>query len=281
MKRSLLFIPANSPAMLQNADIFGADALIFDFEDAIHPLEKDAARDLLTHYLDRFKLNDMELIVRINDKTTPYYVDDLKRVVSLPIDTIMLPKTRYEDLIELDTLLHKLEKQSKREHPLSIIPIIEKAISLFEVEKIASHHRVTGLLLGGEDLATDLEVERSQEGTEILLARQMVIYASKAYQKDAIDTPFTDVSDQEGLIKDAMFAKSIGMTAKACIHPIQIDTIHDIFSPSEKQIAYAKRVLHAEQEANDKGLGVFSVDGKMIDKPIIERAKQVLKRVKP
>lgn len=281
MKRSLLFIPANSPAMLQNADIFGADALIFDLEDAIHPLEKDAARDLLTHYLDRFKLIDMELIVRINDKSTPYHVDDLKRMVLLPIHTMMLPKARYEDLVELDTLLNKLEKQAKRDKPLMIIPIIERAISLFEIDKIASHHRVTGLLLGGEDLATDLEVERSQVGTEILLARQMVIYAAKAYQKEAIDTPYTDVSDQEGLIHDSTFAKSLGMTAKACIHPIQIDTIHDIFSPSEKQIAYAKRVLQAEKEANDKGIGVFSVDGKMIDKPIIERAKQVLKRVKP
>jgi citrate lyase subunit beta/citryl-CoA lyase len=281
MKRSLLFIPANSPAMLQNADIFGADAIIFDLEDAIHPLEKDAARDLLTCYLERFALPDVELIVRINDRQTPYYIKDVERAVQLPIHTIMLPKAREEDILELSERLTALEKKRKRLAPLMIIPIIERAISLFEIEKIVAHARVSGLLLGGEDLTSDLEVERTKQGLEILFARQMVIYAAKAYRKEAIDTPFTDVGDHVGLVEDATYAKSLGMTAKSCIHPIQIDAINEVFSPSEKQITFAKRVLEAEKEAQEKGLGVFSVDGKMVDKPIIERAKQVLKRVKP
>lgn len=281
MKRSLLFIPSNAPAMLQNADIFGADAIIFDLEDAIHPLEKDAARDLLTMYLERFSLPGIERIVRINDRHTPYFEQDIERMVQLPIDTIMLPKVRESDIVDLDHVLTKLEKKYKRPQTLMIIPIIERAISLFELDHIASHPRVSGLLLGGEDLATDLEVERTKQGMEILLARQLVIYAAKAYQKEAIDTPFTDVTDRQGLIDDATYAKQLGMTGKACIHPIQIDEINHVFSPTDKQIAYAKRVLEAEKEANDQGLGVFSVDGKMVDKPIIERAKMMLKRVKP
>lgn len=280
MRRSLLFIPANSPAMLQNADIFEADGIIFDFEDAISLMEKDAARDLLSEFLKTFELKNTELIVRINDVDSPFFQDDLKQVVKLNVDTIMLPKATVKSLEILEPLLTKLEKTAKRDK-MMIIPIIEQAISLFEIEKIAACPRVSALLLGAEDLATNLEVERTLEGEEILLARQLVIYAAKAYGKDAIDTPYTDVSNAEGLHYDALHAKKLGMNGKACIHPIQIDYINQCFSPSLKEIDYAKRILEAEKEATAQGKGAFTVDGKMIDKPIIMRAKKLLEKVKP
>lgn len=280
MRRSLLFIPANSPAMLQNADIFDADGIIFDFEDAISIMEKDAARDLLSEYLKAFELKHTELIVRINDVDSIFFHEDLKRVVSLNVDTIMLPKATSSALEIIEPLLLKLEKTAKRDK-MMIIPIIEQAVSLFEVEIIAKHPRVTALLLGAEDLATNLEVERTLEGEEILLARQLVVYAAKAYSKDAIDTPYTDVTNKEGLHFDAMHAKKLGMNGKACIHPIQIDEINQCFTPSKKDIEYAKRILEAEKEAMSQGKGAFSVDGKMIDKPIIMRARKLLEKVKP
>jgi len=280
VRRSLLFIPANSPAMLQNADIFETDGLIFDLEDAISLMEKDAARDLLSEYFESYKLEGVELIIRMNQLDSIYADDDLKRALSWPIDSIMVPKARYQDLVQLEEKLEKLEKKTKREKKIMLIPIIEQAIALFEVDKIASLDRVSALLLGGEDLATNLEVERTKDAEEILLARQLVIYAAKAYSKDAIDTPFTDVSDKEGLIQDAKHAKRLGMSGKSCIHPIQIDDINTIFSPTEKEIAYAHRVIEAEKEALLNHKGVFSVDGKMVDKPIIERAKKLLEKVK-
>jgi citrate lyase subunit beta/citryl-CoA lyase len=279
MRRSLLFIPANTPAMLQNADIFETDAIIFDLEDAISVTEKDAARDLLSQYLKLNLLNDVELIVRINDIDSSYVDEDIKSLFSWPIHAIMLPKTSKKAIDTCHQKLLKLEKKYKRE-TLPVIAIIEQAKSLFEVEAIASHPRVSGLLLGAEDLATDLQVERTIEGEEILLARQMVIYAAKAHQKDAIDTPYTDVSNKEGLLFDTEHAKKLGMDAKACIHPIQIDTINEIMMPSLKEIEYAKRILLAEKEAIALGKGAFSVDGKMIDKPIILRAKKLLEKVK-
>ncbi|MDY0295326.1 MAG: CoA ester lyase [Acholeplasmataceae bacterium] len=279
MRRSLLFIPANTPAMLQNADIFETDAIIFDLEDAISVTEKDAARDLLSQYLKLNLLNDVELIVRINDIDSPYVDEDIKTLFSWKIDAIMLPKASKKAIDACHQKLLKLEKKYKRE-TLPVIAIIEQAKSLFEVEAIASHPRVSGLLLGAEDLATDLQVERTIEGEEILLARQMVIYAAKAHQKDAIDTPYTDVSNKEGLLFDTEHAKKLGMDAKACIHPIQIDTINEIMMPSLKEIEYAKRILLAEKEAFALGKGAFSVDGKMIDKPIILRAKKLLEKVK-
>jgi len=280
VRRSLLFIPANSPAMLQNADIFDTDGLIFDLEDAISLMEKDAARDLLSAYFETYQLEGVELIIRMNQLDSIYADEDLKRALSWPIDSIMVPKARYQDLVQLEEKLEKLEKKLKRDKKLMLIPIIEQAIALFEVNQIASLSRVSALLLGGEDLATNLEVERTKDAEEILLARQLVIYAAKAYGKDAIDTPFTDVSDKEGLIADAKHAKRLGMSGKSCIHPIQIDDINTIFSPTEKEIVYAKRVIEAEKEALLNHKGVFSVDGKMVDKPIIDRAKKLLEKVK-
>lgn len=286
MRKSLLFIPANTPAMLQNADIFEADGIIFDLEDAIHILEKDAARDLLLSFFNHIRLKDIEIIVRINSVDSPFIHGDLAMIfseclASHQIHTILLPKATLADIVDLDHRLTSFEKTHHMNQTWKIIALIERAYSLFELKEIASHPRVTGLLLGGEDLATDLDVQRTMMGEEILLARQMVIYAAKAFGIDAIDTPFTDVSNDEGLIADAKHAKALGMTGKSCIHPLQIDHINTIFSPTEKEIDYARRVIDAYQNPIHQQKGVFSLDGKMIDKPIIERAKRLLSKVKP
>jgi citrate lyase subunit beta/citryl-CoA lyase len=280
MRRSLLFIPANAPAMLQNADVFSADAVIFDLEDAVIPSEKDAANYLLKEFLDQFNHLAIEIIVRVNGMDTPFFERDLKMIVSDYIDTIMLPKATLSYVNQLDSLLTRIEKTKKMKKRITILPIIELAKSLIEVDELARVQRVNGLLLGAEDLATDLEVERTIIGTEIFYARSKVIVAAKANKIDAIDTPFTHLSDEKGLIEDASFAKSLGMNAKACIHPSQIDHINLVFSPTEKEILYAKKIIEAEKVAQHEQKGAFSVDGKMIDKPIINRAHQLLEKAK-
>jgi citrate lyase subunit beta/citryl-CoA lyase len=280
MRRSLLFIPANTPAMMQNADVFEADAVIFDLEDAVQLTEKDAAVDLFVQFVNQFKLKDIEIIVRINGLDTPYGEDNLRRIVSNHIDTIMLPKATVQSTAYCEGLIRKIEKKHKMTKEIQIIPIIERAISVIEAYEIASFERVNGLLLGAEDLSTDLEVERTEEGTEILFARSMVIMAAKANGIDAIDTPYTSTHHIQGLEKDARFAKSLGMNAKACIHPNQIDAVNHVFSPSMEAILHAKRIIEAEQEAIKQQRGAFSVDGKMVDKPIIERARKILEKAK-
>ena len=280
MRRSLLFIPANAPAMLQNADVFAADAVIFDLEDSVVIDQKDAASELLKQFLTQFSDLSMEKIVRINDVDTPFFDHDLKQIVSDQIDTLMIPKATKKAIHLIASSLDKIEKSKKMKKRISLIPIIELAASLIEVDEIASHDRVSGLLLGAEDLATDLEVERTELGNEIFYARSHVIVTAKAHKIDAIDTPYTNTQSQEGLEKDALFAKSLGMNAKACIHPNQIDDVNRIFSPSEKEILYAKKVLLAYEEANLQQKGAFSVDGKMIDKPIIERSKKLIEKAK-
>ena len=276
MRRSLLFIPGNNPAMLSNADVFGSDGVIFDLEDAVNVVEKDNARNLIHYYLEDHPNLDLEVVVRINGLDTEFYQADLDMIVSDNIDAIMLPKARITYLEELDKLLTKYEKERCLKKKIKILPIIELAISVLEVDKIASMNRVDGILLGAEDLSSDMEVARTKEGKEIEYARCRVAAACKAYQIDAIDTPFTDVNDKEGLTKDCLNAQTLGMNAKAAIHPNQIDTINEVFLPSEKLINWALRVKQASDEASAKGIGVFSLDGKMVDKPVMDRANKIL-----
>lgn len=280
MRRSLLFIPSNNPAMLQNADIFGADSVIFDLEDAVNITEKDNARNLLHYYLKAHDNLPMEVVVRINGLDTKYYKEDLERIVSDNIDTIMLPKATIEYVNELDKILTEIEKNKKMSKKIKVLPIIELAISVLQVETIASLNRVDGILLGAEDLTSDMEVTRTKIGDEIQYPRARVAMACKAYKIDAIDTPFTDVTDNIALKEDALKAMQLGMNCKSAIHPNQLDTINEVFMPTQKLIIWASRVMKANEEANAKGLGVFSLDGKMVDKPVLDRARKILEKAK-
>lgn len=276
MRRSLLFIPANSPAMLQNADIFQSDGVIFDLEDAVMLSEKDAAVHLLDNFLKSYDFENLEIIVRINPLDSEFSKNELEQIISDQIDTVMLPKATSKNTLALSKILDKMEKTKKISKRITIIPIIELASSVLEVKDIAGINRVSGLLLGGEDLSTDLEVERSEDGLELLLSRGLVVMAAKANKLDAIDTPYTKTNDDEGLSKDSTFAKRLGMNAKVCIHPNQIEIVNSVFSPSIQDIEYARKVVMAEAEALKTGRGAFTVDGKMVDKPIIERAKKLV-----
>jgi citrate lyase subunit beta/citryl-CoA lyase len=140
--------------------------------------------------------------------------------------------------------------------------------------------RISGMLLGAEDLTSDMEIERTKVGIEIEYPRAKMAYACKAFGLDAIDTPFTDVDDEAGLKADTIHAQKLGMNAKTAIHPNQVETINQIFSPTEAQIRWARRIVIADTEAQLKHLGVFSLDGKMIDKPVVDRAKKLLEKAK-
>lgn len=277
MRRSLLFIPGNNPGMVQNCDVFECDSVIFDLEDAVNVTEKDSARNLVSSFLSSFKPN-VDIVVRINGLDTDFYEKDLDMIVQEGVSAIMLPKARIDDVKKLDKILTELEKKRNITHEIKIIPIIELCISLIEVDVIASLNRIDGILLGAEDLSKDLEVERTKSGEEIEYARARVSNACKAYKVDAIDTPFTDTKDDEGLYKDALHSKKLGMNAKSAIHPNQIPAINEVYLPTEKEINWALRVRKATEEAFAKGIGVFSLDGKMVDKPVIESAEKVLKK---
>lgn len=269
MSRSYLFIPGNNPAMLQNADIFNSDAVIIDLEDAVIINDKDSARILVDEYLKSFELNNIDIYIRINSVDTPFFNDDLEAIIKHNIKGLVIPKSSPENL---KTINNELDNKDIN---IELIPIIEDAMAVINIKEIAQSKRVKALLLGAEDLSSDLEVKRTKEGNEILYARMQLVYVAKAYKLDIIDTPYTNTLDFYGLKEDALFARSLGFTAKALIHPNQVDIINEVFAPSLEDILWAKRVLEAQKNSTS---GAFSLDGKMIDEPIIKRARKILEK---
>ncbi len=279
-RRTMLFIPGNNPNMLQNAGILGADSVILDLEDAVSITEKDAARILVKNAIEALDFNGTEIVVRINPLSSAFGIKDIEEIALVRPDAIMVTKATEEDVHTACELLTKIEeKEGLESNSIKLFPLIETAHGLENVhEIIKSSHRVIGVLLGAEDLTADLEIKRTSEGKEIFYARCKLATACKACKIDAIDTPFADMNDPEGFVKDIHTAKSLGMTGKAAINPRQIDTIHEIFAPSQEEIRYAKDVIKAMEEAQSQGKGVFSLNGKMVDAPIITRAQNVLKK---
>lgn len=281
MIRSMLFIPGNSPSMLQNADIHGADAIILDLEDAVALDQKDAARQLVKNAIGILD-KKIQKIVRINPVDSEYFEKDIECIVPLRPDMIMPAKVNSErDIEAIDKKISELElKTGIEKGSTKLLPLIETALGLENAFKIACFSkRIFGLFLGAEDMSSDLRAIRSKRGDEILYARGRIICAARAAGIEAFDTPFTDVNDIEGLVEDAGFARSIGFSGKASISPRHIEGINACFTPSKKEIAHARAVLRAVEDGIRLGKGAVSLNGKMIDKPIEKRARQVLEAV--
>ncbi|MBU3217314.1 CoA ester lyase [Clostridium estertheticum] len=281
-RRTMLFMPGNNSGMLQNAGILGADSIILDLEDAVSLTEKDSARILVKEAIKNVDYNNVEVVVRVNPFTTEYSQKDIDVIARVKPDALMIPKATEEELVAIDEILTKIEIQEDFSNgSIKLIPIVETAYGVENVYNIIkSSKRVVAVLLGGEDLTSDLGIKRTKEGEEIFYARNRVAIACKAMKIDSIDTPFTDTNDFEGLAKDTVRAKSLGLTGKAAINPRQIDLIHSVFAPTQEEIKHAKRVLAAMIEAEKDGKGVFSLDGKMVDAPVINRAKNTVELAK-
>lgn len=274
LRRTMLFMPGNNPGMLQNAGILGADSIILDLEDAVSLTEKDSARILVRDAIKNIDYSEVEVVVRVNPMDTEFGAIDVDVVARVKPDTLLIPKADEEQMIIVDDMLNKIEKEESFEvGSIKIIALIETAIGLETIYNvIKASSRIVGVLLGGEDLTSDLGIKRTKEGEEIFYARNKVATVCKALKVDSIDTPFTDTNDYVGLEKDTAKAKSLGLTGKSSINPRQIDMIHSVYAPTLEEIKYSLRVLDAMEEAKKEGKGVFSLDGKMIDAPVINRA---------
>ena len=275
----MLFVPGNSPSMLQNADVHRADALIFDLEDAVSPAQKDAARILVRNAIRAMAYSGVERIVRINPLGTAYIEQDIATIVPLAPDLLMPTKVASpEDVRTISSLMACAEAGAGLpEGTVGLIPLLETAAGIENAFAIAScDPRVRAIFLGAEDLSADLQARRTREGAEILYARGRVVVAARAAGVDCYDTPFTDVNDAEGMEADAAFARSIGFSGKAAISPRHVEAINRAFSPTQEEILYAREVLDTIAEGERLGKGVVSLRGKMIDKPIVDRARRVL-----
>ena len=268
MRRSMLFLPGNSPKMIVNGLYLHPDSIILDLEDAVSPDEKDAARDLVRHALSDLDFGGRELIVRINALDTPYWEADLETVIPRKPDMIMPTKVSGGAYIRtLDEKITQLEQKAGLPiGNIRIIALLETAAGIEHAYEIAcASPRMEALYLGAEDLSADLRCPRTKEGTEILYARGRLVCAARAADIKVDDTPFTDVEDLAGLEADTRLAKSR-----------HIEAVNRLFSPSADEVRYAHAVLAAIEEAKRQGKGAASLNGRMIDAPIVLRAKQVL-----
>ncbi|MGL5972680.1 MAG: HpcH/HpaI aldolase/citrate lyase family protein [Oscillospiraceae bacterium] len=273
MNRCLLFIPGNNPGMLLNADIHYADSIIIDLEDAVTLEEKDSARILVRNAIKTLNYNT-KIIVRVNQLNTEFFEDDLKEIIPLNIFAILLPKTNSkEDVLNAIEHMKKINNNTKTK----IIPLIETALGVENAFSISSCSSfIDGVLLGAEDLTADMQSLRTKESNEIFYSRTRVVSAARACGVNVYDTPFTDTNDETGVIEDAQKAKQLGFSGKAVISPRHVSHINNVFSPSKEDVAYAMMVLEAIEDAKKLGKGAVSLHGKMIDAPIVNRAKQVL-----
>ncbi len=279
MRRTMLFLPGNTPNMLINGDVLGADSIIFDLEDAVAPEEKDAARILVRNTLKYQKSSACETIIRINPLDFGEWKADLEEVIPYKPDLIMPAKTSSaQDIQIIADYMAQIEEQAQIQvGSTGILPLVETVLGVEKAFEIASaHKRVAGLFLGGEDLTADLHCKRTKEGQEIFYARSRIVCAARACGLEAYDTPFTDVEDMQGLVKDSQLARSLGFSGKAVISPRHVETVNALFSPAPEEIEYAHEVVEAIQEGKRQGKGAVSLRGKMIDAPIVKRAEQIL-----
>lgn len=279
MRRSMLFLPGNTPNIIQNGGILGADAVILDLEDAVAPAEKDSARILVRNVIRGMGFDSCEVIVRINAIDTSYWQKDLDAIIPVRPSLIMPPKTACaQDVLTVDAYITRLEEKLGMEAgSVGLIPLIETALGIENAFQIASAcPRVKAIFLGGEDLTADLHCKRTKEGEEIAYARSRMVCAARAAGVEVYDTPFTDVHDDEGIYTDAKKAKSLGFTGKSAISPRHVGAINEVFSPSLQDIEYAYEVMEAIRIGKEQGKGAVSLRGKMIDAPIVARAMQTI-----
>jgi citrate lyase subunit beta / citryl-CoA lyase len=276
LRRSRLYLPGNEPKFFVNAGLHSPDGIILDLEDSVAPAEKDAAQLLVRNALRSVNFYGAERMVRINQ--LPKGLDDLKYVIRHNVNVILVPKCESaEQIHQLEKAVDKLKKQHKVENPIYFMPIIESALGVIKAYEIATASKYNcALAIGLEDYTADIGTQRTNEGHESIFARQMLVNAARAAGIQPIDTVFSDIADMEALRQSVIEAKSLGFEGKGCIHPRQIQVVHEAFAPTVEEIEKAKKIVLAFEEAEKKGLGVVSLGSKMIDPPIVKRAQRTI-----
>jgi citrate lyase subunit beta / citryl-CoA lyase len=280
LRRSRLYLPGTEPRYFINAGLHAPDAIILDLEDSVHHAEKDAARILVRNALRAVDFGACEHMVRINQ--LPLGLDDLAEVIPETPDVVLLPKTeKTEQVMEVDRMIGELKDRHRIDRPIWIMPILESALGIENAFAIATASaNIVALTIGIEDYTADLGVVKTTEGRETLYARTRLVNAAKAAGIQAIDSVFGDVADLDGLRRWGENSRALGFEGMGCIHPSQIAVIHEAFSPSQAELERALKIVAAFQDAQQRGLGVVSLGSKMIDPPVVERAKKLVARAK-
>ncbi|HEP1336850.1 TPA: citrate (pro-3S)-lyase subunit beta [Streptococcus pyogenes] len=278
LRRTMMFVPGANAAMLRDAPLFGADSVMFDLEDSVSLKEKDTSRALVHFALKTFDYSSVETVVRVNGLDSCGALD-IEAVVLAGVNVIRLPKTETDqDIIDVEAVIERVERENSIEVGRTrMMAAIESAEGVLNAREIAkASKRLIGIALGAEDYVTNMKTRRYPDGQELFFARSMILHAARAAGIAAIDTVYSDVNNTEGFQNEVRMIKQLGFDGKSVINPRQIPLVNEIYTPTKKEIDHAKQVIWAIREAESKGSGVISLNGKMVDKPIVERAERVI-----
>ncbi|HEP1372168.1 TPA: citrate (pro-3S)-lyase subunit beta [Streptococcus pyogenes] len=278
LRRTMMFVPGANAAMLRDAPLFGADSIMFDLEDSVSLKEKDTSRALVHFALKTFDYSSVETVVRVNGLDSCGALD-IEAVVLAGVNVIRLPKTETaQDIIDVEAVIERVERENSIEVGRTrMMAAIESAEGVLNARDIAkASKRLIGIALGAEDYVTNMKTRRYPDGQELFFARSMILHAARAAGIAAIDTVYSDVNNTEGFQNEVRMIKQLGFDGKSVINPRQIPLVNEIYTPTKKEIDHAKQVIWAIREAESKGSGVISLNGKMVDKPIVERAERVI-----
>ncbi len=274
LRRTRLYVPGNNPHLVENVGLYGADCLILDLEDSVPLEQKFDARILVKYALQNVDFGRSEKWVRINSPDTPFWKADLEEVLPY-VDVVNVPKVEsYEDVEKISGIMDEIEEKHGVEKR-KIVPIIETLKGLTNAREIAKHPRVVAMAWGGEDLTAELGIPKKKA---LILdhVRAEIVIAAKSQGKMALDTVYSNIRDEEGLFEYARRARYMGFDGVGVLHPNQVEVVHRAFRPEEKDIEEAKKIVEAAEKAMKEGKGVIALNGRMIDKPVLERARKIL-----
>jgi citrate lyase subunit beta/citryl-CoA lyase len=271
---SRLYLPGNTPKLMINAGIHMPNGVILDLEDAVAHNKKYEARFVVRNALRAVNFYGAERMVRINQ--IPNGLEDLDFIVPHNVNLILVPKCESAEQIRLvNERIDIIKKEKGISSDIWLMPIIESALGVLKAFEIASAAKnIVSLAIGLEDYTADIGTKRTNEGSESFFARSMIVTAARATGIQPIDSVFSDVSDMEALKQNVLKSKALGFDGMGCIHPRQIEVIHNYFAPDEAEIERAKKIVNAFYIAEEKGLGVVSLGSKMIDAPVVKRAQK-------
>lgn len=283
LKRTSLYASGASPVNLLQARFYNEDCLVYDLEDSVPLAEKDAARHLVYNLIKYQRPAGKYVIVRVNGIYSDYIDEDLEAAVRCRPDAIRIPKVEYaKEVKRIDERISEIEEAAGIEHgSIELWCNIESYLGVLNAQEIATaSERVVALALGAEDFTASMRSTRTKAGAEIFYARNAVLMACRFAGVEAVDAVFSDINDIEGLKADVALTKNLGFDGKTVVHPRQIDVVNAAFTPSAKEIRYAKRVLEAVEEGKREHKGAVTLDGGMIDKPMELRARTTLAQAK-
>ena len=283
LRRTMMFLNCQKPGLIKDPHVYKPDSIMLDLEDAVAENQKDVARFSLYHALTTIDYHGVERVVRINGLDTPHWQEDVRVSVAGGCDSIRIPKVETaKDVHIIEEAVIKAEKEFNRpEGSTLLMAAIESSKGVLNVYDICqSSERLFGIALSGGDFTKDLQTVISGTGVELAGARQQLIIAARAAGVMCFDTVFTNLDDLEGFENEVKMIKMMGFDGKSIVNPRQIDIVHKIFTPSEKEIIFAEKVVREINEKKAQGIGVFTVDGKMVDIAFYPGAKRTIELAK-